>query len=364
MSQKPSAASLVDLKAELARKQAEYRQEKLNPSLKDERVERERARHAATWLKANKGVMKRSQQDMIQSANDTKTLLRAEAALKAKGALYEKLRQGQLSDIEQERYLVDFEQKFFNLRYRETEAERDRRENPESAPPVEVPEDDVWVDFVDEFGRNRRCLRRDLPKHNPAPTKPATTIVQGFVSGGSMPSTDTAATHLQSDDMRRDQARQDWEDREKEALANSHHGPVHYETVRAQEVRNLGTAYFQFSADADQREAQMATLNSLRDKTQSGRDKAQRLKARRAQARQDRLDKIRRKKGGLFCSDIAWPLITRGVGLPVTESKSQPSVSTPAEDEDDLDSFLEHVKQHSASAKDTAGETASKASKH
>eukprot|EP00045_Choanoeca_perplexa_P015554 m.197190 g.197190 ORF g.197190 m.197190 type:complete len:92 (+) comp17022_c0_seq26:211-486(+) len=91
----------------------------------------------------------------------------------------------------------------------------------------------------------------------------------------------------------------------------------------------------------------MATLNSLRDKTQSGRDKAQRLKARRAQARQDRLDKIRRKKG-----------------LPVTESKSQPSVSTPAEDEDDLDSFLEHVKQHSASAKDTAGETASKASKH
>ena len=52
---------------QLARKQAEYRQEKLNPNLKDERVERQRARKAAPWLKANKGVMKRSQQDMIQA---------------------------------------------------------------------------------------------------------------------------------------------------------------------------------------------------------------------------------------------------------------------------------------------------------
>eukprot|EP00730_Choanoeca_flexa_P017541 TRINITY_DN8463_c0_g1_i4.p1 TRINITY_DN8463_c0_g1~~TRINITY_DN8463_c0_g1_i4.p1 ORF type:complete len:498 (+),score=75.35 TRINITY_DN8463_c0_g1_i4:81-1574(+) len=270
MAGKPSSASLIDLRAELARKQAQFRQEKQNPELKDARVERQRARQAAAWLKSNKGVLKRSQQDLIQNAKDTKSLLKVEAALKAKTALYEKLRQGQMSDIEQERYLVDFEQKFFNLRYRETEAERDRRENADNRPPTPVDDDeeDEWVDFVDEFGRNRRCLRRDLPKHNLAPSGGEAPQSQQFVRPGNQSAdarTSTSSHDLLSADMQRDMARQAWEEREREALEKSHHGPVHYETVREKEVRNLGTAYFQFSTDAEQREEQMSTLNSLRD---------------------------------------------------------------------------------------------------
>lgn len=39
---------------------------------------------------------------------------------------------GQMTDEEQEMYLVDFEQKYMNRIFRETEADRDRRENPSS----------------------------------------------------------------------------------------------------------------------------------------------------------------------------------------------------------------------------------------
>eukprot|EP00730_Choanoeca_flexa_P017542 TRINITY_DN8463_c0_g1_i5.p1 TRINITY_DN8463_c0_g1~~TRINITY_DN8463_c0_g1_i5.p1 ORF type:complete len:360 (+),score=96.67 TRINITY_DN8463_c0_g1_i5:81-1160(+) len=341
MAGKPSSASLIDLRAELARKQAQFRQEKQNPELKDARVERQRARQAAAWLKSNKGVLKRSQQDLIQNAKDTKSLLKVEAALKAKTALYEKLRQGQMSDIEQERYLVDFEQKFFNLRYRETEAERDRRENADNRPPTPVDDDeeDEWVDFVDEFGRNRRCLRRDLPKHNLAPSGGEAPQSQQFVRPGNQSAdarTSTSSHDLLSADMQRDMARQAWEEREREALEKSHHGPVHYETVREKEVRNLGTAYFQFSTDAEQREEQMSTLNSLRDQTQSGRVRAQRLKERREQAKQQRLAKIRQRKGLGPDSHLA------------QQSQSKTAVAEKDdEQEDDLDSFLEHAQQHS-----------------
>lgn len=41
-------------------------------------------------------------------------------------------------------------------------------------------------------------------------------------------------------------------------------GPIHYETVRQGEIRQLGTGYFQFSTDEKERAKQMQALHQLR----------------------------------------------------------------------------------------------------
>eukprot|EP00730_Choanoeca_flexa_P017540 TRINITY_DN8463_c0_g1_i1.p3 TRINITY_DN8463_c0_g1~~TRINITY_DN8463_c0_g1_i1.p3 ORF type:complete len:103 (+),score=26.66 TRINITY_DN8463_c0_g1_i1:398-706(+) len=70
--------------------------------------------------------------------------------------------------------------------------------------------------------------------------------------------------------------------------------------------------------------------------TQSGRVRAQRLKERREQAKQQRLAKIRQRKGLGPDSHLA------------QQSQSKTAVAEKDdEQEDDLDSFLEHAQQHS-----------------
>lgn len=61
-----SAASVISLKAELARKQTEFEREKNDPSLKDQRIQAAKSKRAASWLKQNKGVLERHRRDVLQ----------------------------------------------------------------------------------------------------------------------------------------------------------------------------------------------------------------------------------------------------------------------------------------------------------
>lgn len=66
--------------------------------------------------------------------------------------------------------------------------------------------------------------------------------------------------------MRRERERKQWErDAEDELDEDKPVGPVHYQEVRAGEVRTHGTAYYAFSVDEEKRREQIGLLNKLRE---------------------------------------------------------------------------------------------------
>ena len=66
--------------------------------------------------------------------------------------------------------------------------------------------------------------------------------------------------------MRRDRERREWEREAEEELEQDQPvGPVHYQELRAQEVRTHGAGYYAFSVDEEQRREQIGLLNKLRE---------------------------------------------------------------------------------------------------
>ena len=71
---------------------------------------------------------------------------------------------------------------------------------------------------------------------------------------------------LLSEDMRRERERRQWEQEAEDELEQDKPvGPVHYQELRAGEVRTHGTAYYAFSKDEEQRREQLGLLNKLRE---------------------------------------------------------------------------------------------------
>ncbi|KAF7481360.1 hypothetical protein GHT09_007372 [Marmota monax] len=294
-----TASSLVDLKAELFRKQEEFKQEK---HLKDSGVwEKPKTtnKKPSIWSKQNTGVSTRAEKDAEQRAEEQKTLDRAREKLEEKAKLYEKMTKGDFIDEEvEELYLVDFTQKIIDKR-REMEAsgaaresrntaerdeEDDERLSDRDIPPPQDPGEE-WVDYVDSLGRSRRCMRKDLPGLLEMDKN-----LQGrlFVS----PANEKT---LLSEDMRKELQRQQWQEEEREALQRPV-GPLHYEDIRENEARQLGVGYFAFARDQELRSKQMKTLETLREQTTDQRIKRENIKEKRKALLEARLAKLRQKK--------------------------------------------------------------------
>uniref|UniRef100_A0A8D2JPX0 Coiled-coil domain containing 174 n=1 Tax=Sciurus vulgaris TaxID=55149 RepID=A0A8D2JPX0_SCIVU len=238
-----TASSLVDLKAELFRKQEEFKQEK---HLKDSGVwtkPKTTNKKPSIWSKQNAGVSNRAEKDAEQKAEEQKTLDKAREKLEEKAKLYEKMTKGDFIDEEvEEMYLVDFTQKIMDRR-KEMEARGATREARKAAerddddeehlsegdiPPPQDPGEE-WVDYVDSLGRSRRCMRKDLPDLLEMDKN-----LQGrlFISPANEKS-------LLSEDMRKELQRQQWEEEEREALQRPL-GPVHYEDIRENDGDVIG----------------------------------------------------------------------------------------------------------------------------
>ncbi|NXU88454.1 CC174 protein, partial [Xiphorhynchus elegans] len=277
-----AASSLVDLKAELFRKQEEFKKEKL---LKD----------AGVFAKP-------------RTTNKVEVYYHCcfchsfslKKKLEEKAKLYEKMTKGDFPDEETEDlYLVDFTQKIIDKQHEVQElcqseaagktSERDTDDEetlPETdIPPPEDPEEE-WVDYVDFLGRSRRCMKKDLPSLLKMDQE-----LQGKRCGLQDPDGNT----LLSEDMRRELQRQQWEREEEEALRKPM-GPIHYEDIRENEARQLGVGYFAFSRDQELRHKQRATLDMLREQTLDQRTKREQLKEKRKAALDARLSKLRARK--------------------------------------------------------------------
>uniref|UniRef100_A0A8C9DQA0 Coiled-coil domain containing 174 n=1 Tax=Prolemur simus TaxID=1328070 RepID=A0A8C9DQA0_PROSS len=293
-----TASSLVDLKAELFRKQEEFKQEKL---LKDAGVfgkPKTANKKPSIWSKQNAGLSNRAEKDAEQKIEEQKTLDKAREKLEEKAKLYEKMTNGDFIEEEiEDMYLVDFTQKIIDKRRaaeafgasRECRKAGDRDDDEEGLPEDDVPPpqdpSEEWVDYVDSLGRSRRCMRKDLPDLLEMDKN-----LQGrlFVS----PANEKT---LLSEDMRKELQRQKWEEEEREALKRPV-GPVHYADLRENEARQLGVGYFAFAQDKELRNKQMKTLEMLREQTTDQRTKRENIKEKRKAILEARLAKLRKKK--------------------------------------------------------------------
>uniref|UniRef100_A0A8C9G9B1 Coiled-coil domain containing 174 n=1 Tax=Pavo cristatus TaxID=9049 RepID=A0A8C9G9B1_PAVCR len=248
-----AASSLVDLKAELFRKQEEFKKEKLLKDAGTFAKPKPSNKKPSIWTKQNTGVAKRAEKDVeqkkiIDKQREVQELHQNEAATKTLGK----------------------------------ETDDEEMEPDVEIPPPEDP-DEEWVDYVDSLGRSRRCMKKDLP---------GILKMDQELQGKRL---DPDGNTLLSEDMKRELQRQQWEKEEEEALRKPM-GPIHYEDIRENEARQLGVGYFAFSRDQDLRHKQRATLDMLREQTLDQRTKREQLKEKRKAALESRLSKLRARK--------------------------------------------------------------------
>ncbi|KAM8868189.1 coiled-coil domain-containing protein 174 isoform 2-T2 [Synchiropus picturatus] len=285
-----TASSLVDLKAELYRKQEQFKQDRLGQQNADTTLKaKAKVKKPAVWTKQNPGVSARAEKDAEQLAEEKSSLDSSRRKLEEKARLYEQMSRGDFPDEESEGlFLVDFTQKIIDRKkgthsQREATSEDEEGENFSAVPPPPEHPDEEWVDYVDALGRSRRCMKKDLPSYQ---------RMDMDLNGKGQITSDK--THL-SEDMRRELQRQEWEKEEEEAMKRPV-GPVHYEDIRGQEARELGVGYFAFSHDEEDRRKQRQTLDMLRDQTTEQRSKRERLKGKRQAILKARLAKIKQRK--------------------------------------------------------------------
>ncbi|KAJ8409392.1 hypothetical protein AAFF_G00235900 [Aldrovandia affinis] len=282
-----TAASLVDLKAELYRKQEQFKQDKLSFDAGVPPKPKSKFKKPNVWNQQNEGVSDRSQKDVEQATEEENTLDNSKRKLEEKAKMYEQMTKGDFPDEESESlFLVDFTQKIIDQK-RELQAQRERPggEDSEDLPAIPPPQnpDEEWVDYVDALGRSRKCMKKDLPGFQK--------MDLDFQGKRSQPDGKT----LLSDDMRRELRRQEWEREEEEAMSRPV-GPLHYEDIRDKEARELGVGYFAFAQDEAMRKKQLETLDMLRDQTTDQRGKRDKLKGKRKALLKARLDKVRQRK--------------------------------------------------------------------
>lgn len=282
---------LVDLKAELYKKQEEFRKSKLQQVVLDKppsklhlKKKGDHVKVNDTLGKSNPGLTTRMSKDDVQSKlpedEEIRNALEASRKkLEEKAALYDKLISGAELPDEEGFYMVDFQRKVI------VEIEDKRREKPaESSESDEAPHEaeecsDEWVDYIDSLGRSRRCLKVDLPsmismdedlKRGLQPKEPDDgSYSMDFI--GPMPSTVEEAPSAPT-------------------------GPTHYQNVQNAEIRNHGVGYFEFSKSEEERQKQMELLARLRDQTKDQRERRETLLAKRKAALKARLDKVKRRK--------------------------------------------------------------------
>ncbi|XP_046328027.2 coiled-coil domain-containing protein 174-like [Haliotis rufescens] len=298
-----NSSALIDLKAELYRKQEEFKQLKNTTGTRIKGRTQEKTT-PDLFSRKNKGVLERAQRDLEEKVEEEDVLVRSRRALEAKAKLYDKISSS--SEIPEEDgsgvFLVDFQKKVIDniveARDREYSKGRqlpaDNQDEEEmlsdTVPPPSDPQEE-WVDYTDSLGRSRRCMKKDLPQLIQQDKDMAK--VRGEDSSRPPPPEDEDTPSLMSSDMHRELLRQKWEKEEQEALQQSN---IHYANVQFDEIRTHGVGFYQFDKDTDKRQEQMDTLNKLRDQTVDERGRRERLKEKRKAMLDARLAKVKQRR--------------------------------------------------------------------
>ncbi|KAF8561824.1 hypothetical protein P879_08893 [Paragonimus westermani] len=264
-----SSVSLVDLKAEISRRQIEVKQkaEKLPEGCSVIK------NVSSSSAEGKKSIWRRPHDKQPTSSvleaselnsEDTQQLENIKRKLEAKAKLYEALRAAAASGTmcysksrihpeEDDAPLVDFEQKAQEESRicrspSRSDSENSSRTDDEKLYPAGC-SDEEWEEYTDDLGVKRTCMRKDRPNRssNEPPPRPD--------------------------------------------------GPLTYAHLREGEIREHGVGFYAFSEDREKREAEMARLKELHRATEEGRARAEAIRAKRDARMGQRLARLRARKG-------------------------------------------------------------------
>ncbi|XP_046654324.1 coiled-coil domain-containing protein 174-like isoform X1 [Daphnia pulicaria] len=309
-----SSSSLVALKAELLNKQSQVQKVKTDGF----KTIRNRPTKKVV-LKQNSGVELRAKRDEEQIAEDQPTLDKSRLILEEKAKLYERLSrdkallQEDTISEDQSVFLVDFQQKVVENTIKEKRAQSSkhsktpRRESSSSDDEAAGEEEyattnpeEEWVDYVDSFGRTRRCLKKDLTvfqkqdaELNKQPVASTTSVSYGNFVAASVQVSNEEPSILSLDEEARKRQRQLWEEEEEK---NRDKSKVHYQDILYQEARQHGVGFYSFSKDEEERAKQMEELERIRKLTEAARAQTTQTSADKQSALEARLKKVRDRK--------------------------------------------------------------------
>ncbi|KAI0979941.1 hypothetical protein GJ496_006816 [Pomphorhynchus laevis] len=208
---------------------------------------------------------------------------RSRQCLLNKAALYDKLSAVDATPLadEDNPFLVDFEKKHFS--------------NIKNAVFSKSGE---TVEFVDKFGRTRHCERKSLAEFQglsaPNIYNDEKKSIFANKSTDQTNNPDHDASLEFCNDQYREKLRAKWAD-DLELISNS--ADVHYEHIRFNEVRNLGTSYFAFSRDPVERSKQLKRFKDMRKDTLLAQERIVVENLQRQSQLNERLRRVRQNRG-------------------------------------------------------------------
>ncbi|BFZ09689.1 hypothetical protein BsWGS_12728 [Bradybaena similaris] len=298
-------SSMVDLKAELFRKQEEFKRQKAAGSSFVRVPKPEKNNKGGIWNQQNAGVLARAKKDEASRTSEEDDVhIKSRRALEEKARLYDKLCNSSTIPDEDgsDYYLVDFQKKAIDSIVEDQEASRKKEAEEEEAERVslaaEIPKpadpDEEWIDFKDSLGRDRRCMKKDLDHLMKQDRDLALAASRKTRELGTLGDSNQLPS-LMSADMHREMMRQKWEDEMKE-LQEKGQQDIHYSNVRFDEIRSHGVGFFQFSKDHEKREEQLEDLKKMRKETQDEHSHKERIMDKRKAMIEARLAKVRQRR--------------------------------------------------------------------
>lgn len=265
-------SSLVGLKAELLRKQAEINEARSKtksintpPSLSKKKIKK-------TVTESAEGNAKRS-----RDSEDIIAHKKSKLMLEAKARLYERLKKSKNNN---DKFLVDFENKLD-----ESEEFVDETINEEY--PIEPEEN--WVEYQDCFGRTRKCLREDLPHMQKKDELIKQEIMKKHLCEDKEEE-NKEQYPIQEKEPEIEIMRRKWEEQTRK-LADK--VDIHYQDILFDEARTHGVGYYAFSQDEEERVKQQENLANLRKETERKQREMKEIKELKERMEQNRLKAAR-----------------------------------------------------------------------
>ncbi|KYN31873.1 Uncharacterized protein C3orf19 [Trachymyrmex septentrionalis] len=240
-------SSLVGLKAELLRKQAEVNEVKL----KTESINTPPLLNK----KKNKKIIADNVDKNAKKSIDSEDIIahkKSKLMLEAKARLYERLKKSKNNN---DKFLVDFENKL------DEPDEEFVDEMIDKEHPIEPQEN--WVEYQDCFGRTRKCLREDLPHMQKKDELIKHEIMKKHIDEDK--EEDKEQYPVQEKEPEIEIMRRKWEEQTRK-LADK--VDIHYQDILFDEARAHGVGYYAFSQDEEERTKQQENLANLRKETE------------------------------------------------------------------------------------------------
>lgn len=294
-------SSLLSLKAELLRKQAEVNKAKTAQAKiqQNEHTAKKLHKSINTSVPTDKAQNKKSRTKEVEPREDitvyeyedTELVEKSKRVLEAKSKFYERMTRtgGQLNS--DDNCLVLFNRKYqeectdskhFNKCVEQCRQNNSKRRQSESEDEIASDEEDDWVEYTDCLGRTRKCPRQDLEAIKKRDAELAASMPERLDQSKVNWMINTKESNIGKEDedapfgptpceslfgdgislmSKHDEQRANWERKEQENLDKV---DVHYQDVFFDEARQHGVGYYTFSTDEEERKKQQKELEEAR----------------------------------------------------------------------------------------------------